>query len=136
MNLGDVMDEVAQAVRAVPSLQGRTYAWAQQSITPPAAIIPFPEIEFDLTMGRGADRVPLSVVVLVESVDNRSNRDRVLGYIAGSGSESIKEKIEAHTYTSLDSVRVETASVQRYDIGDIAYLAVEFTLDIVGPGTT
>lgn len=136
MKLGDVMDELADAVRTVPSLQGRTYAWDVQSISAPAAFVPFPEGTFDLTYQRGMDRINLNVVVVVDAVDSRSSRDRMLAYMSGDGAESIKAAVEGYTYTALDSVRVESVSIEEYIIEDIPLVAAIFPCDIIGSGTT
>lgn len=136
MKLGDVMDEIADAVRSVPSLQGRSYAYPQQAIQPPAAIIPFPSATFDMTYQRGSDQVEISVVVLVPGFDMRAARDSLLAYMDGSGDESIKAAVEGHTYTALDSLRVETVEIREYFVSDSAYLAAVFTIDVIGSGTT
>lgn len=136
MRLGDVMDEIADAVRTIPTVSGRTYAWPVQSVTPPCAFIPFPEGTFDLGYQRGADELDLSVVVLVSAVDSRASRDAVLAYMSGDGVESVKAAVEGATYTAFDSVRVESVAVEEYFIGDIPYIAMVFPLDIIGSGTT
>lgn len=136
MNLADVMDELAAAMRTVPSLQGRTYAYPVQSIEAPAGFVAFPERSFDLTYGRGMDEIDLSVVVVVSTTDPRSARDRMLAYMHGDGVESVKAAIEDATYTAFDSVRVTGVAVEEYFIGDIPYLAGVFPLNIIGSGTT
>lgn len=136
MILADVMDELAVALRAVPTLQGRTYAYPVQSLDSPAAFVSFPERTFDLTFGRGMDEIDMAVVVVVATTDMRSARDRMLAYMDGDGVESIKAAIEDGTYAAFDSVRVTGVTVEEYFIGDVPYLAGVFPLNIIGSGTT
>lgn len=137
MNLADVMAELAEAVRSVPSLAGKTYDFPNESPPDPAAIVPFPEeIEFDNTGGRGSDVMSLDVVVLVGRMSDRGTQQRATGYADGSGAESIKAAIEGHTYTALDSVRVETCRFESYTVAQTNHLALIFTLDIIGSGTS
>ncbi len=137
MDLGEVMAELAEAIRSVPSLAGKTYDYANESPPDPAAIVPFPEqIEFDNTGGRGSDVMSLDVVVLVGRITDRGTKKRATGYAAGSGSESIKAAIEGHDYSTIDSVRVETCAFETYTITDDNRLALIFTLDIIGSGTS
>jgi len=131
-----VMDELGEAVRTVASLQGRTYPYPVEAITPPAAIIPYPDIQYDVTAGRGSDQLDFSIVILTSPVSDRAGRDRLLAYMDGSGAESIKAAVEAYNYTAFDSVRIQSCTVEQYIIGDIAYWAAIFALDLIGPGTT
>ena len=136
MIVGNVMDELADAVRTVATLQGRTYAYPVESLTPPAAIIPYPDVQYDVTYGRGSDQFDLSVVVLTSPVSDRAGRDLLLAYMDGAGAESIKAAVEDFTgYTALDSVRVTSCTVEQYIISDIAYWAAIFALDLIGSGT-
>lgn len=135
MITSDVMDELAAAVRTVGSLQGRTYAYPVEQLTPPAAIIPYPDVDYDLTMARGADGMEFSVVVLTSPVSDRAGRDRLLAYIDGAGAESVKAAVEQYAYTAFHSVRVQSCTVEQYFIGDIAYWAAIFALDLIGSGT-
>lgn len=136
MNVADVMDELAQAVEAVPSLQGRSFPHPVGDIVPPMAIVPFPLADFDVMMARGSDNLPMTVVVFVRAVHDRATRDQLVAYIDGDGPESVKAAIEDHTYSALHSVRVERGRVQEYTVADAKYMAAVFDLDVIGPGTT
>ncbi len=136
MIVGDVMDELAEALKAIPSLSGRSYPHPVGDVVAPAGIIPFPLVGYDATMGRGADELQMMAVVLVPSVHDRATRDRLIGYLSGDGDESVKAALEAYAYTSLDSIRVEQGRVQEYPLAEVDYLAAVFTLDIIGSGTT
>jgi hypothetical protein len=136
MNLADVMDEVAERVRVAPSLAGRTYAWPIASVMGPAAIVGYPsDYTFDLTYGRGVDTMTGSLVVVVGRPTDESSRDRIAGYVAGDGPESIKALVDGEDYESCDGVRVASVEFDVYSIGGVDQLAAVFSLDIAGPGT-
>jgi hypothetical protein len=133
MDLGDVMDEVADELDTIAGL--RCFAYPPDSITPPAAIVSYPEdLAFDATYDRGADTVLLPVIVAVGKVHDRGTRDLVAAYCVGSGASSIKAVLEAGTYTAFDSVRVARAEFDVVRIGGTDYLAALFDLDIIGDG--
>jgi hypothetical protein len=133
MDLGNVMDQVATQLDTISGL--RCFAYPPDSITPPAAIVSYPEeLLFDATYDRGADTLLLPVIVAVGKVHDRSTRNLVDGYCAGSGASSIKAVLEAGTYTAFDTVRVTRAEFDVVTIGGTDYLAALFDLDIIGDG--
>jgi hypothetical protein len=133
MNLGNVMDAVAARLDTIAGL--RCFAYPPDSITPPAAIVAYPEeLAFDATYDRGADTVLLPVIVAVGKVHDRGTRDLVAAYCTGSGASSIKAVVETGTYTAFDTVRVARAEFDVVRIGDTDYLAALFDLDIIGNG--
>lgn len=138
MDLGAVMDELAERLRQAPSLAGgRTYAYPPGSVQPPAAIVSYPTRGvFDETYGRGKDRWTGVVVVVVGRPTERQSRDLLAKYIDGSGAESVKALLDAEGYTSCDSdgVRVTGWDTDVYTIGAVDYLTAVFELDIWGPG--
>ena len=138
MNLGDVMDEIATKLRAAPSLAGRTYAYPQARVTPPAAIVDYPsEGGFDATYGRGVDTMTGAVVGVVGRPTERQSRDNISKYINGSGPESVKALVDGDEddYASCDGVRVAEWETAVWTLDAVDYLAVVFRLDIAGPGT-
>jgi hypothetical protein len=127
------MDQVTTQLDTIAGL--RCFGYPPDSITPPAAIVTYPEeIIFDSTYNRGADTVVLPVIVAVGKVHDRATRNLVDAYLAGSGAASIKAVIQAGTYTAFDSVRVTRAEFDIVTIGSGDYLAAVFALDIIGDG--
>lgn len=137
MNLAAVMNEVAARLATIPSLGvKRTFAYPPAKITPRAAVVTYPiEGTFDVTYGRGVDKMTGVVVILVGRPTDRATRDHIAGYIDGAGEESVKEKLDAPGYTSCDGVRVASWETDVHTIGGTDYLAAIFQLDIEGPGT-
>jgi hypothetical protein len=127
------MDEIADELDTIAGL--RVFAYPPDSITPPAAIVAYPEeIQFDATYDRGADTLALPVIVAVGKVHDRNTRDLVDAYCAGTGAKSVKAVVEAGTYTAFDTVRVDRAELDVVTIGSADYLAAIFDLDIIGDG--
>lgn len=126
--------ELQVALQTITGL--RVPAWGVQRISPPAAIIPLPErIEYDSTYGRGSDRYPdLPVIVLVANPTQRTSRKEIAAYADGSGAKSVKAAIQAHTYTSCDTVRVASCEFDTVKYAAVDYLAAIFHLDITGKG--
>lgn len=134
MNLGAVMDDLGAALATIDGLRVSPY-WADR-VHAPAAVIGWPEpLTFDLTMGRGGDRVELPVIVLVGRVDTRTARDTVSAYADGSGSRSVKAVLEAHTPTAYHSARVDRAEFGVMTVAAVEYLAATFYVDITGNGS-
>lgn len=134
MNLADVMQQIADRLDSIPSLNA--HGFPSYRVSPPSAVVSFPvSYTYDNTYGRGSDRMTLPVVVLVGSVDDRTTRDRIGRYVDGSGSESVKEVVESGTYTAFDSVRVVDVEFDRVNVAGDDYLSATFNLDIVGRGS-
>lgn len=134
MNLKDVMDQVGDALESITDLN--VFRFPPYSLTPPAVVVSYPEqYNYDSTYGRGMDRIPdLQVVVVEGRPTDHSTRDRLAAYADGSGPRSIKQAIEAGTYTACDSVRVVSVLFDPVDIGGTTYMAALFEVDIAGSG--
>lgn len=133
MDLADVMDEVAALLDTIPGL--RVHAFPGQAVTPPAAVVSYPdEIVFDATYGRGMDRLTLPVVVVVGKPNDRAARAALAGYCNGSGASSVKTVLENSTPTSFDTLRVVRVEFDTVTIAGTDYLAALFETDIAGSG--
>lgn len=133
MDLAAVMDDLGVALETIPGLRVFPY-WADR-ITPPAAVVGWPEpLTYDSTLRRGADQVELPVMVLVGKVDARTSRDTVAAYADGDGERSVKAVLEAYTPTAFDSVRVTRCEFGVMTVAGTDYLAATFYLDIIGKG--
>lgn len=133
MDLNAVMDELGEELDTIAGL--RVYDFPSDHITPPAAVLAWPdEITYDETYGRGMDRLTLPVVVLVGKASDRASRDTLAAYADGSGASSVKAVLEGGTYTSCDSVRVMRAEFDVVRIAGVDYAAAVFDLDVAGQG--
>lgn len=134
MNLASVMDEVATKLGTITGL--RVFAYPPPSVTPPAAVVSYPDTyTYDETYGRGMDRMTLPVVVVVGKATDRMARDAIAGYVKGSGSGSVKAGLETGTNTAYHTLRVVSVEFDVVSIAGTEYLAGLFDLDITGAGS-
>lgn len=133
MNVAEVMDELGSALGTIPGLRVLPY-WAD-SITPPSAIVGFPDpLTFDSTYARGMDQQTFPVHVCVGNADARTSRDVVAKYANGSGEYSVKAAIDGHEPTAYDSARVDRAEFGVITVGGTDYLTATFYVDVIGTG--
>jgi hypothetical protein len=133
MNLDDVMQALADRLDTITGL--RVHAHPPDKITPPAAVVTYPDrVDYDQTYARGMDRLELPVVVLVGKVSARASRDDLARFVDGSGAASVKAVIESGTYTAFDTVRVTEAVFDIVSMAGVEYLSATFTCDITGSG--
>jgi hypothetical protein len=113
------------------------FSYAAESVTPPAAIVGWPDqITYDATMARGMDQMTFPVWVVVGRVDARSARDTLAAYMDGAGPSSVKTKLDRGIYSACDSVRVTGVpnGVESVSIAAIDYLAAVFDVEVTGRG--
>lgn len=132
MNLADVMDEIAAKLEPTGL---RVWPYPPGAVTPPAAIVSYPEgIAFDLTYGRGSDRWTLPVVLVTGKATDRMTRETLSQHTDVAGVRSMKLAIETGPYVAFDHVRVTSCEFDVVTLGGVDYMAAIFDLDIVGPG--
>lgn len=152
MNLGDVMDDLGQALTYVPEvldeddpeivetpargIQGlRIFPYWAERITPPAAVVQWPDpYSYDSTFARGADEVTLPITVMVGRLDARSSRDAVARFADGSGADSVKVAIESYEPTAYGAARVASVAFESISVASVEYLAATFQVNIIGSG--
>jgi hypothetical protein len=134
MDVAAVMDQVAAQLDTIAGL--RVFAYPPDSLTPPAAVVSYPdEGIFDESYGRGMDRLTLPVVLVIGRVSDRASRTELAAYCNGSGARSVKAVVEAGAaYTAFHSVRVISFEVEAVTIGGADHIAATFDLDIAGSG--
>lgn len=144
LDLPGVMRGLAAALAALPAPGGgalRALAFPLDSVTPPAAIVAFPDgdVEYDELNAGGGDRARLEVFVVVGRPNERGGYEALASYMSGAGASSVKAAIEAAGVpesgsplaVALDggTVRVEASRLEAVNIGEVLYLAAGFTID-------
>lgn len=109
-------------------------------VSTPAAIVTGPAINYDSTMARGSDDFTFTVTLLVSRAWDRAAEQQLDGYLAGSGSTSVKQVLEATPaglgVSGVDFVRVvSTTEPDSIEVGTIAYLGVLITVEVTADGT-
>lgn len=136
MYLETIAAEIQTALGAITGL--RTPPWGVESVEPPAAIVALPErIDYDVTYHRGSDQIPdLPLVILVGAPEERASRKTLSAYADGTGPRSVKQVLEAYSWSSCDQVTVTSVEfAQDATFGGVPLLAAIFHLDIIGGGS-
>jgi hypothetical protein len=130
LDLGGVMDAIGAALGTIAGLRVADYP--SDSANPPQAIVGLPAepIEYDATMGRGADRVVLPVAVLVGKVSDRAARDALSAYLSGTGAQSVKGALDGTLGGVAQTVRVTSARVDVVTIQAVDYLGATFDVEV------
>lgn len=135
MNLEAVSVELQVALKTITGL--RVYLGYEGAIQVPAAVQYLPDrLEFDQSYGRGSDKITdHPVVVFVSKASLRTAVKNVTAYAAGSGAKSVKQKIEAYSYSNGVSVTVTRCEFDNgARVGNVDFLAALFYCTILGPG--
>lgn len=133
------MDEIGDAIDAIPGLN--VYRYPADSISPPAAVVQFPTVNYDRAFQRGTDTMDGGIAVLVSRVWDRAARDTIARYVGGDDSpESIHAAIHAYTtgekWTSCSFVRVVgDAAPQSFTVAGTDFAGYQIDLQIAGPGS-
>lgn len=136
MNVTAVMEALAGRLATIDGL--RAYGFPVQSVSPPAAIVTWPSAyTFDATYGRGHDDLELFVVVVVgQPRDAKATRDRLSGYLEGSGASSIKAVLEREPFPEpVERLRVRGVEIDIMSIAGAEYVTAVFDVQIDGRGT-
>lgn len=134
MILADVMDELATQLGTINGL--KVYGYPPSSAVAVSAWVDYPEAyDFDRTFGRGLDSMTVPVMVVFNRNDDKTTRNLVSDYAAGSGPKSVKAVLQAGTYTTLRTVRVSRVEFGYQKLAEVDYVAAKFYVDITGPGS-
>lgn len=128
LNLNTAMDSIGTALGGISGLN--VYPYIPDQVTPPAAVVGFPEeVEYDHTMARGKDRALFEVTVLVQKTNDQTARADLAGYMNGAGTatDSVKSALDAIG----SHVRVARARVGVTNVGELQYLSCSFDVDWV-----
>lgn len=108
----------------------RVHTFPPDSINPPAAVVAYPDIDYDATYGRGSDRLVIPVHVVVGKVSERAANARLDTYLSTGG---IKSAIESDVTldSAVDTVRVMSAESNVMTIAGQDYLAATFQVEIL-----
>lgn len=133
-DLEAIHDGLATALDTISGLR----ICSVDKISPPAAVVGEVEIEFDLAMGRGLDEMTWRVRVYASRADDRSGLTKLNGYLAGSGSSSVKAALESDRTLGgvCQMLRVERVDGYGvYEVAGMQYLGAEFTVRVYASGS-
>lgn len=132
MNVSNVRDGLKTRLATITGL--RVWDVIPDQVTPPGAVVGQLDFTFDIDNARGVDLANVDIYVIVQRMDARSGQNKLDGYLAGSGSSSIKAAIEADRTLggTVNTLRVTRAEAGTYLQGDVTFLSYRFSLTIWG----
>ena len=132
-SLSSIRSGIATNLGNISSLT--VFGFVPDSIEPPTAVVGVVDnIEYDTSMARGADTYSIPVFLYVRRVDEQEAQDTLDGFLASSGSSSVKTQIESDVTLGgvANSARVvEADNYGVYSINNIDYLGCEFTVEVI-----
>ena len=132
-SLSSIRSGIATNLGNISSLT--VFGFVPDSIEPPTAVVGVVDnIEYDTSMARGADTYSIPVFLYVSRVDAQDAQDTLDGFLASSGSSSVKTQIESDVTLGgvANSARVvEADNYGVYTINNIDYLGVEFMIEVI-----
>jgi hypothetical protein len=135
MDLAAVMDDLASALATVPEFAGRAYGYPADVVHPPAAMVLYPdEYVFDGTYARGMDTLTFPALIVVGRWEDRSTRDNLSKFVGGSGTSSVKARVEAFTATAYDTAHVARVEFETVRVAGADFAAATFDINITGTG--
>lgn len=126
-NLADVMDAMGVALASISGL--RVSDFPPKSAQAPFAFVEMPDtIDYDTTYSRGSDTMTFRVVVGVASQVDRTSRDEIALYAAGSGPKSVKEALEDATIG--EDCRVVSVDFGWVQMASGTFLGATFNVEV------
>lgn len=132
MNVSSVRDGLKTRLQTISGL--RVWDVIPDQVTPPGAVVGQLDFTFDIDNARGVDLANVDIYVIVQRMDARSGQNKLDGYLAGSGSSSIKAAIEGDRTLggTVNTLRVTRAEAGTYLQGDVTFLSYRYSLTIWG----
>lgn len=130
--LTDISEGLKNALLNIDGV--RAFDYVPDQLPVPCGVVTPESVEYDTTMRRGADTYLMNVSMIVARATDRWAQSALAGYVAGSGDSSVKAAIEADPTLGgvAQTLRVTRAgSISRYQQGDVTYLVVEFTVEVI-----
>lgn len=103
-------------------------------VVTPLAIVDQLELDFDSAMNRGLDMAFVDVNLIVQRMDTQSGQEALDGYLAGTGSGSVKAAIEGDKTLggACSTLQVLSASPGQYESQGVMFLAYRYRIKIYG----
>lgn len=122
-------------VTRLATISGLTaLSYIPELVVAPVALVDQLEIEFDASMGRGLDSAFVDILLIVQRQDVQSGQTALDGYLAGTGTSSIKAAIEGDKTLggACSTLQVLSASPGTYQSQGIDFLAYRYRVKIYG----
>jgi hypothetical protein len=132
MQPSQVRDGLKTRLQTITGL--RAYDLIPDTVVPPCAVVGQLDFTFDIDNARGLDQAQVDVLVIVQRFSERAGQDKLDGYLAGSGSSSIKTAIEGDRTLggTVNTLRVTGAEAGTYDSQGVTFLSYRYRITIWG----
>lgn len=149
MQVSAVREAIADAARAVvlPAGIGKLVCtgYIPDSVTTPCFYVGEVDVTYDRVMGRGLDELMVTARVMASRSDDKASQRLVDMLVSGAGQASLKQAIEVARGApgelalggladDLHVVRVQ--SYRWFEHAGSTYLGAEFTIKVIGSGST
>lgn len=142
MNISLIRDELAAALATISGL--RVTSFAADSIAVPAAVVEVDNIDFDKTHGNNLHEITFKIRVYASRATDRGGQKALDGYLAGSGTGSIRAALQAARGApgqlalngkadDLRLTRVDGYGV--YQVGETNYYGAELSVTVWARGS-
>jgi hypothetical protein len=124
-----IKDALKTAIQTIPGL--RAYDYQPDQVNPPFAFATLEEITYHGAMGAGNIVNRFSVTVVVQRASERSAQDKLDGYVAYDGTQSVRAALEADRTLGgvvQDLIVTGATNITNIDANDTLYLTVDFQL--------
>lgn len=122
-----IKDGLKAAIETISGL--RAYDYQPDQVNPPFAFATLEEITYHGAMGAGNIVNRFTVSVVVQRASERAAQDKLDGYLAYDGSQSVRAAIESDpTLGGVVKTLIVTGatSITNIDANDTTYLTVDF----------
>ena len=112
----------------------KTYDYIPDSVNVPGAVVGQLDLNFDATFNRGFDNTTCTILLIVGRMSESAGQTKLDGYLASTGSTSVKAAIEADATLSgaVQTLRVTSATAGSVQVASIDYLAYRYNVELIG----
>ena len=124
-----IKDALKTAIQTIPGL--RAYDYQPDQVNPPFAFSTLDEITYHGAMGAGNIVNRFTVTVVVQRASERTAQDKLDGYLAYSGTQSVRAALEADRTLGgvvQDLIVTGATNITNIDANDTTYLTVDFQM--------
>jgi hypothetical protein len=126
-----IKDALKVALETIPGL--RAYDYQPDQVNPPFAFATLEEITYHGAMGSGNVVNQFTVTVVVQRSSERAAQDKLDGFVAYDGAQSVRRAIEAdRTLGGIvqDLICTSARNIQNFDANETTYLSVDFQVTV------
>jgi len=112
----------------------KCYDHIPDSVNVPGAVVGQLDLNFDATLNRGFDNATCTILLIVGRMSESAGQTKLDGYLASTGSTSVKAAIEADATLSgaVQTLRVTSATAGSVQVASIDYLAYRYNVELIG----